>query len=250
MCIRDRLAYTQVSNELKSIIPEGISEGEYICAIAGRNTISSADPDNLLRIPPKKVKGTIKAVMSYGHYSVIEHLSFTFLIWDFSRIISQQLTRHRIASFSQRGQRYVKWESPHFIVPHTIANNSEAKKLFDQAMKTTLNIYKELLKEGIPAEDARFVLPNAIETYIVMTMNARELLHFLKLRLCAKAQWEIRELAYEILKLVLPIAPTIFQYAGPSCISEGVCREPSRPKKLCDMIIKEITSLKEKYSEK
>ncbi|MGQ4833010.1 MAG: FAD-dependent thymidylate synthase [Candidatus Asgardarchaeia archaeon] len=243
------LAFTQVSPDIKHIVPENVSDGEYICAIAGRNTITSKTPEELLKVSSKKVKGTIKAVMNYGHYSVIEHLSFTFLVWDFSRIISQQLTRHRIASFSQRGQRYVKWEKPNFIVPPSISKNEDAKKTFDDIMKKTLDAYKDLLNKGIPAEDARFVLPNAIETYIVFTMNARELLHFFKLRLCAKAQWEIRELAFKMLKLVFPIAPTIFQYAGPSCISEGICREPSKPIAVCNEIIKNINNLKEKYKE-
>ena len=241
------IAYTQLSPDIKHLVPESVSEGEYICAIAGRNTITSATPENLLKMSANRAKGTIKAVMNYGHYSVIEHLSFTFLVWDFSRIISQQLTRHRIASFSQRGQRYVTWKNPKFIVPPSIKENSQAKKIFEEITNKTVLAYQKLLDAGVPAEDARFVLPNAVETYIVFTMNARELLHFFKLRLCAKAQWEIRELAYKMLELVLPIAPTIFQHAGPSCISEGICREPSRPVAVCDEIIKNINALKEKY---
>ncbi len=174
----------------------------------------------------KKTQGSlIKKIMKLGHYSVLEHVSFSFGIENVSRVCTHQLVRHRIASFSQRSQRYVKYNDPkNYIVPTTINNNEKAKSIYHEALINNFNLYQELISAGIPAEDARYILPQAVFTSIIFTANARELLHFFKLRCCNRAQWEIREVAVEMLKLAKEIAPVIFESAGPPCLT-GKCPE-------------------------
>jgi thymidylate synthase (FAD) len=169
----------------------------------------------------------IGIVMGGGHLSTIEHASFTFSIEGVSRACTHQLVRHRHASFSQQSQRYVKLKDGGFdyILPITLAGRPELAAKFEQKMAEIGEFYAELIEGGLPAEDARAVLPNACETKLVMTMNARELLHFLELRLCTRAQHEIRMLAAELLKLVKPLAPHIFAFAGPTCETQKICWE-------------------------
>lgn len=164
-------------------------------------------------------------IMSLGHHSVLEHVSFTFAIEGISRVTTHQLVRHRIASFSQQSQRYVSHKE-HFtsIVPDSIAGNDEALRIFDAMSDTVHKAYGQLIEMGIPAEDARYILPNSTETKIIMTMNARELLHFFGLRCCERAQWEIRRMSIEMLRLVKRVAPVIFRTAGPGCVA-GPCPE-------------------------
>ncbi len=133
--------------------------------------------------------------------------------------------RHRLASYSQQSQRYVSHEDRFSAVtPPTIAEKPELQKRYDALLDETHRVYRELLEAGIPAEDARFVLPNAAETKIVLTMNARELLHFFELRCCRRAQWEIRVMAVKMLRLARGVAPLIFAKAGPGCL-QGSCPE-------------------------
>ena len=238
------LAYTQMDPSLRDVVPEGINDGEYLCAIAARNTITDKDPESLLRMSSKRAIKTLTAVLNYGHTSIVEHLSFTFLVWDFSRIISQQLTRHRIASFSQRGQRYVKVTRKNVIVPKTISKDETLKERFFEAVDKSFEAYNFLINNGVPPEDARFILPNSVETYIIFTMNARELLHFFELRLCARAQWEIRDLAFKMLKLVMKVAPNIFSYAGAACMIGKKCTETKRPIQECRLMWKKVKELK------
>ena len=161
-----------------------------------------------------------------GHTSTFEHVSFTFGIDGLSRVASHQLVRHRLASFSQQSQRYVKMsdEEDNVIIPPSIQSNPEALKVFQEAAKTSQESYKLLVEMGIPKEDARFILPHGHSTRLVMTMNARELHHFFSLRLCRRAQWEIHELARKMLILCREKAPVLFEKAGPSCIF-GKCEE-------------------------
>ncbi|MDD3655200.1 MAG: FAD-dependent thymidylate synthase [Atribacterota bacterium] len=168
----------------------------------------------------------IKKIMKLGHYSVLEHVSFTFGIEDISRITSHQLVRHRIASFSQKSQRYVKLgKKQNHITPKSIRNNNSDLLLkFQELSQSCFSFYREMLAQGIPAEDARYILPQSVTTSIIFTANARELIHFFRLRCCNRAQWEIRELAISMLKLVKEIAPHIFQDSGPSCLI-GPCPE-------------------------
>jgi len=163
--------------------------------------------------------------MSLGHHSVLEHVSFTFAIEGISRVTTHQLVRHRIASFSQQSQRYVSHKE-HFtsIVPDSITVNDEARRIFDAMSDAVHKAYGQLIELGIPAEDARYILPNSTETKIIMTMNARELLHYFGLRCCQRAQWEIREMSIEMLRLVKRVAPVIFRSAGPGCAA-GPCPE-------------------------
>lgn len=170
-------------------------------------------------------KRLIDMVVKSGHTSTIEHASFTFAVEGISRVCSHQLVRHRIASFSQQSQRYVSLKDFDYIIPPKVKNNAKAKKIFLNHIQHLQEAYLNLKDLNILSEDARFLLPNACETKIVITMNARELLHFFKLRLCLRAQWEIRKLAQKMLEKVRPLAPHIFKYAGPSCETEKICWE-------------------------
>ena len=173
----------------------------------------------------KRRHSVLKTILSSGHYSTLEHASYTFAIDGVSRALTHQLVRHRLASFNQQSQRYVKFKDGVDIVkPHTVSGNPEAEIIFDEAISAAEEAYGKLLDLGIPAEDARYLLPNACESKIVVTMNVRELLHFFNLRCCNRAQWEIRELAWKMLELVRPTAPYIFLDAGPSCV-RGACSE-------------------------
>jgi thymidylate synthase (FAD) len=178
-------------------------------------------------IPEDKRKRLIDIVVSGGHHSTIEHASFSFAVEGVSRALTHQLVRHRVASFSQQSQRYVAFKEGDFnyLTPPAIAGKPELKEKFEKHMVEVGKFYEEMLEAGILAEDARSILPNAAETKIVITMNARELLHFFSHRLCLRAQTEIRMLAAEMLKLVKPIAPNIFANAGPTCETEKICWE-------------------------
>lgn len=167
----------------------------------------------------------LQRVVKSGHHSVLEHLSYTFRIERISRVTSHQLVRHRIASYSQQSQRYVEMDSDtSFVIPQSICNNLEAVKLVGGELAGVRAIYKKLVDMGIPAEDARYILPNATESEIVMTMNARELLHFFGLRCCNRAQWEIRNMANSMLKLCRQVTPIVFDRAGAGCV-RGACPE-------------------------
>lgn len=176
-------------------------------------------------MPPERIKSVLSTIMKSGHFSTLEHVSYTFAIDGVSRALTHQLVRHRLASFNQQSQRYVKFKDGlNTIKPASVAEDEEANALFDEAIDAAVEAYKKLLDAGVPAEDARYLLPNAAETKIVVTMNVRELLHFFELRCCNRAQWEIRELAHKMLDLVRPTAPYVFFDAGPSCV-RGACSE-------------------------
>jgi thymidylate synthase (FAD) len=167
-----------------------------------------------------------------GHESVTEHASFTFGVEGISRAASHQLVRHRIASYSQQSQRYVATAFG-YVTPAALLHEgwranrrgtSGLAKAYRDHMEASSRLYERLLAEGIPAEDARFVLPNATETRLLVTMNARELNHFFALRTCRRAQWEIREVAVEMLRLAREKAPLLFARSGPGCV-RGKCPE-------------------------
>lgn len=171
-------------------------------------------------------------VIKGGHLSTLEHASYTFAVDGISRACTHQLVRHRMASFNQQSQRYVKFDNGFdYIEPPAIAEDEEAHKIFAECMAQCSEAYSKLreLKDEkgddlIKKEDCRFVLPNAAETKIVITMNIRELLHFFELRCCNRAQWEIREMANKMLELARPTAPYIFMDAGAPCV-HGTCHE-------------------------
>lgn len=176
-------------------------------------------------MPPERVRSVLSTIMQSGHFSTLEHASYTFAVDGVSRALTHQLVRHRIASFNQQSQRYVKFtKGVATVKPHTVEESAEASAVFDEAIEAAVAAYEKLLAAGIPAEDARYLLPNAAETKIVITMNVRELLHFFSLRCCNRAQWEIRAMAHEMLRLAAPTAPYIFMDAGAPCI-RGNCPE-------------------------
>lgn len=174
----------------------------------------------------KKALFILKKVMESGHLSVLEHSSFTFSISEVSRALTHELVRHRIASYTQQSQRYVKFDrEKDFIMPPKIGKDEKAKRIYAGLLSESVRAYNELIELGIPYEDARYVLPNASPTNIILTMNGRELLHFFALRCCERAQWEIRELATEMCRQAREVAPVMFGKAGPSCYQKGLCPE-------------------------
>lgn len=176
-------------------------------------------------MPEDRVKSVLATIMKSGHFSTLEHASYTFAVDGVSRALTHQLVRHRIASFNQQSQRYVKYtDGLSVIKPESVTGDPETERVFDEAIDAALSAYAKLLDAGVPAEDARYLLPNAAETKIVITMNVRELLHFFGLRCCNRAQWEIRAMADEMLALAKPTAPYIFMDAGAPCI-RGNCPE-------------------------
>ncbi len=180
----------------------------------------------------EKIGKFIEEIVNSGHESVLEHVKFTFAISGVSRALTHQLVRHRVASYSQQSQRYVNMENLKYIIPPSIKKDRELLETFEEAMQLLKNSYKKLIERfkelGIEGEeanqDARYVLPNAAETKIVVTMNCRELLHFFKVRCCSRAQWEIRELAYKMLEICKEELPSVFK-KGPKCEYLGYCPE-------------------------
>jgi thymidylate synthase (FAD) len=152
----------------------------------------------------------IRARLRDGHESIIEHASATFEISGISRACSHQLVRHRLASYSQESQRYVDMSKPELVIPPTIKNNTQASTVWDGLVERIQSAYRDLRTMGVRKEDARFILPNATATRIVVTMNFREYLHFFRLRITREAQWEIRQMALLMLNNLVPYAPAVF----------------------------------------
>jgi thymidylate synthase (FAD) len=219
---------------VKVILLKHTADPEETVAMAAKLCYSPTDIELLKeKIAAGDQTRFVEKLIEMGHMSTIEHASFVFAVEGISRACSHQLVRHRLASFSQQSQRYVSEEAGFdYIVPPSIEKDPELRRYFEEAMemaqKTYNHIVGKLKANGLKGEeanqDARFVLPNACETKIMITMNARELLHFFSQRCCRRAQWEIRAMAVEMLKLVKPVAPTIFRNAGPPCL-RGRCPE-------------------------
>ena len=215
-------------------------EPEKIVAAAAKMCYSNSGAEKIMDgLTEEKTTKFLEYLTSLGHESPLEHIVFTFSVEGVSRALLAQLTRHRIASYSVKSQRYVEEGHFEFITPPEIEKNEEALNMYNKTMENILKAYNELAdilyeehkktmdeksarKKAI--EDARFVLPNACETKLIMTFNARSLLNFFNERCCERAQWEIRELATRILKLVKKEAPVIFKNAGPKCV-RGACPE-------------------------
>ncbi|WRS27726.1 FAD-dependent thymidylate synthase [Oscillospiraceae bacterium MB08-C2-2] len=239
---------------------------EKIVAAAAKLCYSASSVDTLLEnLTPEKTQSFVEMLAQLGHESPMEHVSFTFAIEGVSRSLLAQITRHRIASYSVQSQRYVRETDMEYITPPEIAAVPAAQELFEQAMEAAQASYKaiaeklkaahtaRLIAEGedeksaarkaekLAIEDARFVLPNACETKMVVTMNARGLLNFFRHRCCNRAQWEIREVANQMLELVYERAPTLFGNAGPPCAG-GPCAEG---KMTCGKIIQVRQQYKE-----
>lgn len=251
-------------------------EPDKVVAQAGKLCYSAVGVDEITqKLTEEEIARYVNMLANIGHESPLEHVSFTFAIEGISRACTHQIVRHRIASYSQQSQRYVKLEQFEYIIPPAIESNPEAKRIFIETMERDQKAYdelvdllledilidkhaadygsciREILKENpdvVPdrskvldlyaekflenyrkaekqaIEDARYVFPNACETKIVITMNARSLLHFFNVRCCNRAQWEIREMATEMLKECKKIAPALFKKAGPDCVY-GKCGE-------------------------
>ena len=200
-------------------------EPEKVIASAAKLCYSSSDIESLMNgLTKDKIETFIKKLTDLGHQSPLEHCSFTFGIEGVSRSLSHQLVRHRIASYSQKSQRYVNECGFEYITPPSIMESDYDNAIYSEFMNHCNTIYNRLIERGILAEDARFVLPNACETKLVVTMNIRSLLHFFEERCCNRAQWEIRKMANEMLHLCKKVAPNVFKNAGASCI-RGKCKE-------------------------
>lgn len=223
-----------MESELKVVLIAHTPHPEETVAAAAKLCYSASDVDAITEaVRDKDQHLFIEKLVDMGHLSPIEHASFTFAVEGISRACSHQLVRHRLASYSQQSQRYVSVEDGFgYIIPPSIGADPVLRERFGFFMEGIQEFYNELLLamkargiEGESAfEDARFVLPNAAETKIIMTMNARELLHFFAQRCCRRAQWEIRAMAMEMLRLARSAAPAIFREAGPACLS-GPCPE-------------------------
>lgn len=220
-----------------------------LVAAAAKLCYANSDVGSLYdNLTDEKADAFVEMLSDLGHESPIEHASFTFGIEGVSRSLLAQLTRHRIASFSVQSQRYVRLENFSYITPPAFLQDARAKEIFERAMERDAEDYRELTAilskqyeqeyaaEGLDEknaknraekraiEDARFVLPNACETKLIVTMNARELKHFFSLRCCTRAQWEIRALANEMLRSAYEAAPKLFKNSGPPCLT-GRCPE-------------------------
>ena len=211
------------------------ADPEALTALGARLCYAGGDVDDLLRlVSEKEQRGFVEKIMAMGHESVMEHVSFTFLAEGVSRVLLAQLTRHRIASFSVQSQRYVSYAGGFgYIVPPAIARlGPEAVAEYEGQMAQMQTWYETWQKRLGDAgessnEDARFVLPNACETRILFTMNARELRHFFSLRMCNRAQWEIRRMAQSMFEQCCRVAPAMFRDAGPGCL-RGACPEGAK----------------------
>ena len=199
---------------------------ERVVAMAARLCYSAAGAEELAeKMTDEQVEKLVDKIIQMGHASTMEHVSFTFGIEGVSRVLTHQLVRHRLASYSQQSQRYVAEHDFEYILPPSIAERPEASERFKALMENIQQAYNDLVEAGVPKEDARYVLANATETKIVVTMNARSLMHFFNLRCCNRAQWEIRELAYKMLAEAKAVAPLLFKNAGASCVATGHCPE-------------------------
>ena len=218
--------------KLKVMLLRCTPDPDEVVALGARLCYAQADLETLReRVETHDQHKYIAGVMERGHLSVTEHASFTFAVEGVSRALLAQLTRHRIASFSVQSQRYVSMaDGFDFVVPPSIsALGEEEEAEFIRQMNTMHAWYCQWQEKLGGAkekanEDARFVLPNAAATRLLVTMNARELMHFFELRCCNRAQWEIREMAWQMLAACRKAAPALFEYAGPACL-RGACPE-------------------------
>jgi len=202
---------------------------ESVVAAAAKLCYSDSSIGEIFKQGNSECHRIITKVLSLGHFSVLEHISITFGIEGVSRALSHQFVRHRLASYSQQSQRYVKFEGERsgFIdIPESFKKTEELKNQWDKVMYNASEEYLIAIEDGVPPEDARLLLPNAAETRLVMTMNARELHHFFSLRCCNRAQWEIRAMAKKMLLLCRSVSPLLFKDAGPTCLT-GKCPEGS-----------------------
>jgi thymidylate synthase (FAD) len=200
---------------------------------ACRTCYSELEPQDIFgratggTVASQKQQDLVRRVIESGHGSTIEHVVFTFAISGVTRTLSHQLVRHRAGlAFDQQSQRYLKYKEPSYMVPGSIADAEEAiRERFVDEMQGSLNFYGQMLAAGIPGEDARFVMPNATRTNLVMTANLRALIHMSGLRLCTMAQWEIRRLFQLVRHEVFAVSPFFGSFLAPKCVPLGYCDE-------------------------
>ncbi len=239
--------------ELKVELIRCTPSPEETVALAARLCYSRATVEALHeKVSAQDQTAFVEKIMNMGHESVLEHTSFTFGVEGVSRVLLAQLTRHRLASFSVQSQRYVSYEGGfgYIIPPRIEALGEDAVREYEAQMAQMHEWYcrwQERLGKGEGSnEDARFVLPGACETRLLMTMNARELRHFFSLRMCSRAQWEIRELATQMHRLCLQAAPALFEDAGPGCLrgrcpeGEKSCGQAARVRGEREQLLKEL----------
>ncbi len=226
------------------------ADPEATVALAAKLCYSDRELDDLTEnILAKDNSKFISKLTEMGHLSPIEHASFTFSVEGVSRAMLAQITRHRIASFSVRSQRYVSEDSFNYVIPPAIEEmGAAAVARYVGQMDTIMDWYRDwqsALGHGERSnEDARFILPNACETKMIVTMNARELMHFFELRCCNRAQWEIRDVAWQMFEAVVKVAPNLFKECGPGCLRGGCpegaksCGKSAEVKKHRDKVFK------------
>jgi thymidylate synthase (FAD) len=215
---------------LKVVLLSHSPDPERAVATAARNCYSPRDIETIdENWSDGEVEKMVSRVRDAGHLSTFEHTMFSFGVSGVSRALTHQLVRHRHMSYEQKSQRYIKVKGQFdFITPPSIGARPEVRAKYEAMMASIADFYAAALAADVPAEDARFILPNAAETQIVITANARALLDFFTLRSCNNAQWEIRELAFAMLRLVKKVAPSLFIRAGATCV-RGYCNEPNGP---------------------
>jgi len=215
---------------LKVVLLSHSPDPERAVATAARNCYSPRDIETIdEHWNEDDIRTMVARVRDAGHLSTFEHTMFTFGVSGVSRALTHQLVRHRHMSFEQKSQRYIKMKGAFpYITPPSIVARPEVKAKYETLMAEIAEFYRIALEAGTPAEDARFALPNAAETQIVVTANARALLDFFTLRTCNNAQWEIRELGFAMLRLAKKAAPNLFVKAGATCV-RGYCNEPNGP---------------------
>ena len=200
---------------------------------ACRTCYSELEPDDIFerattgQVATEKQQDLIRRVIESGHGSTIEHIVFTFAISGVTRTLSHQLVRHRAGvAFDQQSQRYLNYKRPSYMVPGSLADApDEMRERYTAEMDDSLAFYGEMLEAGIPGEDARFVMPNATRTNLIMTANLRSLIHMSGLRLCTMAQWEIRRLFQLIRHEVFSVSPFLGSFLAPKCVPLGYCDE-------------------------
>jgi thymidylate synthase (FAD) len=202
-------------------------------ATAARTCYSAREPQAIMQRwqdNPADMARTVERVRAAGHHSTMEHNIYVFGVTGLSRAATHQLVRHRHLQFDQQSQRYLPFKNGEFpyVKPKKVSSMPELSRRYDELMTAIGHAYQELVQGGVPAEDARFVLPNAAASQLVVSGNARAWYDFLTLRTCNMAQWEIREMAFQVLRILKKADPLLFKDAGATCV-RGYCNEPDGP---------------------
>jgi thymidylate synthase (FAD) len=218
---------------VRVVLLEKSPQATAMTATAARTCYSANAPDAIVerwKSKPDDMVRTVERVRAAGHHSTLEHNIYVFGVTGLSRAATHQLVRHRHLQFDQQSQRYLAFKNADFpyVKPKRIASLPAASERFDRLMSDIAHAYDEMLAAGVPSEDARFVLPNAAASQLVVSGNARAWYEFLTLRTCNMAQWEIREMSFEVLRILKRLDPVLFKDAGATCV-RGFCNEPEGP---------------------